>query len=94
MSTTGKTHSNALTEDPSRAMLRGVGFSRKDLGKPIIGIANTWTEVGPCNFFNVSDAEIAKRLKNLTPPAPRYQRGVFARYTNTVSSAGQGAVTT
>jgi dihydroxy-acid dehydratase len=52
--TTGKTNSIALTEGPSRAaaraMLRGVGFSKEDLHKPIIGIANTWTEIGPCNF--------------------------------------------
>src|SRR5665213_1977831 len=54
MSNTGKTHSNVLTEGPSRAaaraMLRGVGFTKEDLHKPIIGIANTWTEIGPCNF--------------------------------------------
>src|SRR5665213_2753151 len=54
MSNTGKTHSNVLTEGPSRAAarsyLRGVGFSKEDLHKPIIGIANTWTEIGPCNF--------------------------------------------
>jgi dihydroxy-acid dehydratase len=31
-------------------MLRGVGFTRDDLRKPIIGIANTWTEIGPCNY--------------------------------------------
>ena len=53
-STPGKTNSNALTEGPSRAAarsyLRGVGFSREDLRKPIIGVANTWTEIGPCNF--------------------------------------------
>ena len=51
---TGKTNSNALTEGPSRAAarsyLRGVGFSKEDLHKPIIGVANTWTEIGPCNF--------------------------------------------
>src|ERR1700758_3368635 len=50
----GKRNSIALTEGPSRAaarsFLRGVGSSMKDLQKPIIGIANTWTEIGPCNF--------------------------------------------
>lgn len=35
---------------PSRAMLKSVGFTDKDLDRPIIGIANTWTEVGPCNY--------------------------------------------
>ncbi|MBI1822829.1 MAG: dihydroxy-acid dehydratase [Nitrospirae bacterium] len=35
---------------PARAMFRSVGFTDKDLERPIIGIANTWTEVGPCNF--------------------------------------------
>ncbi len=34
----------------ARAMLHAVGFSSADLAKPIIGIANTWTEIGPCNF--------------------------------------------
>ncbi len=35
---------------PARAMLKAVGFTDKDLSKPIVGIANTWTEVGPCNY--------------------------------------------
>ena len=62
---TGKTHSNVLTEGPSRAgaraMLRGVGFTREDLAKPIIGIANTWTEIGPCNFHLRAVAEAVKQ---------------------------------
>ncbi len=49
-----KKYSVPLTEGPSRAAarsyLRGVGFSKEDLQKPIIGVANTWTEIGPCNF--------------------------------------------
>ena len=61
----GKTNSVLLTEGPSRAaaraMLRGVGFSKEDLGKPIIGIANTWTEIGPCNFHLRDIAEAVKQ---------------------------------
>ncbi len=58
----GKGNSAVLTEGPSRAaaraMLRGVGFSKDDLQKPIIGVANTWTEIGPCNFHlrDIADA--------------------------------------
>jgi dihydroxy-acid dehydratase len=35
---------------PARAMLHAVGFSDADLKKPLIGVANTWIEIGPCNF--------------------------------------------
>jgi dihydroxy-acid dehydratase len=63
--TPGKTHSIVLTEGPSRAAarsyLRGVGFSKEDLHKPIIGIANTWTEIGPCNFHLRDIAEAVKQ---------------------------------
>jgi dihydroxy-acid dehydratase len=62
---TGKTNSIVLTEGPSRAAarsyLRGVGFSKEDLHKPIIGIANTWTEIGPCNFHLRAVAEAVKQ---------------------------------
>jgi dihydroxy-acid dehydratase len=63
--TPGKTHSNVLTEGPSRAaaraMLRSVQFSKEDLHKPIIGIANTWTEIGPCNFHLRAVADAVKQ---------------------------------
>jgi len=35
---------------PARAMLKAVGFSDEDLRRPLVGIANTWIEIGPCNF--------------------------------------------
>jgi dihydroxy-acid dehydratase len=35
---------------PARAMLKAVGFTDEDLRKPLIGVANTWIEIGPCNF--------------------------------------------
>ena len=60
-----KAHSAALTEGPSRAAarsyLRGVGFSKDDLHKPIIGIANTWTEIGTCNVHLRDIAEAVKQ---------------------------------
>jgi dihydroxy-acid dehydratase len=34
----------------ARSMLKAIGLTDADLAKPIIGIANTWTEIGPCNF--------------------------------------------
>lgn len=34
----------------ARAMFKATGLTDDDLSKPIIAIANTWTEVGPCNF--------------------------------------------
>jgi dihydroxy-acid dehydratase len=64
MSIEGKRQSIPLTEGPSRAAarsyLRGSGFSKDDLHKPIIGIANTWTEIGTCN---VHLREIAEAVK-------------------------------
>jgi dihydroxy-acid dehydratase len=63
--TPGKLYSIAVTEGPSRAgarsMFRAVGFSREDLAKPIIGIANTWTEIGPCNYHLRQIAEAVKQ---------------------------------
>ena len=35
---------------PARAMLKAVGFTDEDLSRPIIGVANTWIEIMPCNF--------------------------------------------
>lgn len=34
----------------ARAMFKAIGLSDDDLNKPLIAIANTWTEIGPCNF--------------------------------------------
>ena len=42
---------------------------------------------------DLSDDEIAERLKHFEPPAPRYTSGVFAKYAALVSSASDGAVT-
>ncbi len=54
MSETLKKKSLALTEGPdrapARAMLRAVGLTDDDFTKPLIAIANTWSEVTPCNY--------------------------------------------
>ncbi|MHB1192761.1 MAG: dihydroxy-acid dehydratase [Longimicrobiales bacterium] len=34
---------------PARAMLRAVGMGDDDFGKPLVAIANTWTDTTPCN---------------------------------------------
>jgi len=41
----------------------------------------------------ISDTELADRLKDWTPPAPRYKIGVMAKYAKAVSSASTGATT-
>jgi len=43
--------------------------------------------------MEVPETEITARLAKWKPPAPRYQRGVFAKYAELVSSAAEGAVT-
>ena len=35
---------------PTRAMFKATGFTDEDLSRPIVGVANTWIEIGPCNF--------------------------------------------
>ena len=49
-----KPRSRVITDGPdrapSRAMLKAAGFSDEDLSRPIVGVANTWIEIGPCNF--------------------------------------------
>ncbi|MEX1049208.1 MAG: dihydroxy-acid dehydratase [Akkermansiaceae bacterium] len=42
---------------------------------------------------NLSDVEIARRKAAWTQPAPRYTRGVLAKYAKLVSTASEGAVT-
>jgi dihydroxy-acid dehydratase len=47
-------NSRTLTDGPTRAPARSyfysIGFTKEDLDKPIIGIANTWIGTMPCNF--------------------------------------------
>ena len=59
-----KHKSRTLTEGPdrapARAMLRAVGLQDEDFSKPLIGVANTWSEVTPCNYHL---RDLAKNIK-------------------------------
>ncbi len=46
---------------PARSYLKAIGFSDADLARPIVGVANTWTETMPCNFGLRALAEHVKR---------------------------------
>ncbi len=54
MAVTMNKRSRAITEGPdrapARAMLKAAGFTDKDLSRPLVGVANTWIEIGPCNL--------------------------------------------
>jgi dihydroxy-acid dehydratase len=45
---------------PARAMMHAIGFSREDLAKPCILVANTWIETMPCNHHLRRLAEAVK----------------------------------
>ncbi|PYT27940.1 MAG: dihydroxy-acid dehydratase [Acidobacteria bacterium] len=45
---------------PARSYLKAIGFTDADLKKPIIGIANTWTETMNCNY---NLRELAAKVK-------------------------------
>jgi dihydroxy-acid dehydratase len=45
---------------PARAMMHGIGFTREDLAKPVILVANTWIETMPCNYHLRRLAEVVK----------------------------------
>src|ERR671930_1444258 len=45
---------------PARSFLKAIGYTDEDLRKPIVGIANTWTETMPCNFHL---RRLAERVK-------------------------------
>ncbi|MEA2431378.1 MAG: dihydroxy-acid dehydratase [Thermoleophilaceae bacterium] len=65
MSENGRKGSRAILEGPdrapARAYLKGIGFDDDALARPIVGIANTWTETMPCNFHL---RRLAERVKD------------------------------
>jgi dihydroxy-acid dehydratase len=55
---------------PARAMMHAIGFTREDLAKPVVLVANTWIETMPCNYHLRRLAEVVKegiRAAGATP---------------------------
>lgn len=44
-----KTITQGLQRSPNRALLRAVGFCDQDFDKPIVGVANAYSTITPCN---------------------------------------------
>src|SRR5712672_2872796 len=51
---------NGAKRAGARAMLRASGLQDDDFEKPLIGVANTWIEIGPCNYHL---RELAQHVK-------------------------------
>jgi len=60
---------NGVERTPNRAMLRAVGFSDADFEKPIIGIANAYSTITPCNAglndLAIRAAEVLREEKTM-----------------------------
>ena len=60
---------NGVERTPNRAMLRAVGFSDGDFEKPIIGIANAYSTITPCNAglndLAIHAAEVLREQKTM-----------------------------
>jgi dihydroxy-acid dehydratase len=39
-----------IARAPARAMLKATGLTEADLAKPLVAVANTWSDVTPCNM--------------------------------------------
>jgi dihydroxy-acid dehydratase len=65
----------------ARAMLRAVGFSEEDFGKPQVGVASSWNEVTPCNL-------VLSRLAQAAKKGAREAGGVPVEFTTIAVSDG------
>jgi dihydroxy-acid dehydratase len=50
-----------ISRAPARAMLKATGLTDADLAKPLVAVANTWSEVTPCNMHLRTIAENVKQ---------------------------------
>ena len=62
-----RTITDGVQRSPNRAMLRAVGFGDRDFGKPIVGVANAYSTITPCN---VGLDRLAKRAEAALRGAP------------------------
>jgi len=49
-----------IARAPARAMLKATGLTDSDLAKPLVAVANTWSDVTPCNMHLRALAEKVK----------------------------------
>jgi dihydroxyacid dehydratase (EC 4.2.1.9) len=49
-----------IEKAPNRAFLKAVGLSDSDISKPLVGVATTWGEMGPCNIHTLALGNVAK----------------------------------
>ncbi len=65
-----RTITDGVQRSPNRAMLRAVGFGDRDFGKPIVGVANAYSTITPCNLgldLLAKRAEAALRTAGVMP---------------------------
>ncbi len=65
-----KVTTSGVERAPNRAMLRAVGFGDDDFTKPIVGVANGYSTITPCNagLGKLADAAIgAARVQGMMP---------------------------
>lgn len=81
----------------TRGLMAGHVAPEAYVGGPIAALREGDTVVFDINNrqlnVELSDAQLNERLAQWTTPAPRYTRGVMAKYAAAVSSASEGAVT-
>ncbi len=87
-----KPRSHEVTEGferaPARAMLRAIGMTDEDWGKPQVGVVSSWNEVTPCNL--PLDA-LAKRAKDGIREAGGYPiEFVTIAVSDGISMGGEG----
>jgi dihydroxy-acid dehydratase len=82
----GATHGNMVAHIAPEASDGGPIALVREGDTIVLDIPNRRLEV------DVPADELAARLKDWTPPPPRYTKGALAKYARLVSSASQGAV--